>query len=253
MSDVGDVAKALAPLIDNFAKMTGPMSEELGMYFGTKVREFRQKNITKILDGSYRLLEDAGKPINPVPPRLLIPILEAASVEDNPTLQDMWSGLLASASDQADNMSPSYAETLKALTPTDARSIAILYDHQTSIPIGSEEDLVDLIAAGLGHDVIEIVPAFMTLDTFQRLGLLRREYGIQVDGISLINDTLTNYFQDHPRSVAPFSEPYLTHFPSATQEDESNSDPQLTFELTFTVYGMEFMRACQGPISAAGD
>src|SRR5258708_6997962 len=98
MGDYGEIAKAVKPLVDNLAKLTGPMSEELGLYFGDKVRAFRQRNITTIVDASIKRLEKAGKPADPVPPRLLLPILDAASLEANPTLQDMWSGLLASAS-----------------------------------------------------------------------------------------------------------------------------------------------------------
>jgi Abortive infection alpha len=71
---------------------------------------------------------------NAVPPHLLLPIIESASLEDNPTIQDTWSGLLASASDRTNELSPSYVEILKQLTPIDARSMKVLYEHFLFFP-----------------------------------------------------------------------------------------------------------------------
>jgi abortive infection alpha-like protein len=50
-----------------------------------------------------------------------LPIIEACSVEDNETLQDVWAGLLATASQDTDAISPSFVETVKQLTPDEAR------------------------------------------------------------------------------------------------------------------------------------
>ncbi|WP_211256505.1 Abi-alpha family protein [Edaphobacter aggregans] len=62
-----------------------------------------------------------------MPPRLFLPILEASSVEGDETLQDLWAGLLATASQQTDSVSPSFIETLKQLTPDEARQLDHVY------------------------------------------------------------------------------------------------------------------------------
>lgn len=59
MSDAAEIAKTLRPLVDNLAKLTGPMCEELGRYFGDKVREFRLRNVSATVNGSVKRL---GKP-----------------------------------------------------------------------------------------------------------------------------------------------------------------------------------------------
>jgi hypothetical protein len=120
MGDIGEIAKAVKPLVENLARLTGPMSEELGLFFGDKVRAYRHSNATTIVDATVKGLEATGKPVDPVPPRLLLPILDAASLEANPSLQEMWSGRLASASLEKDSMSPSFIETLKQLKPDEA-------------------------------------------------------------------------------------------------------------------------------------
>jgi hypothetical protein len=48
------------------------------------------------------MLRNAGLPPGAVPPRLLLPIIENSSLEDNDSLQGLWAGLLATASQQTD-------------------------------------------------------------------------------------------------------------------------------------------------------
>lgn len=55
--------------------------------------------------------------------------MEASSIEDNEALQDMWAGLLATASQDTDAVSPSFVETLKQLTPAEARYLQRLHDE----------------------------------------------------------------------------------------------------------------------------
>jgi hypothetical protein len=245
MGDVGEIASTLKPLVDNLAKLTGPMSEELGLFFGDKVRAFRQRNLVTIVDGSVKKLEDAGKPVHPVPPRLLLPIMEAASLEDNQSLQEMWSGLLASASEQADNMSPSYAETLKALTPIEARSLKVLYDYlnQTfASTLGSDEEVARTLALGVGLGIGESIAPKLVIETLERLGLIRREYDLDR------NPVVT---PDYPRYVNMI-------FPTRTWNSgddfvspvssKTEALPKVIYDLAFTSYGIQFMRACQGPL-----
>lgn len=243
MGDIGEIAKAVEPLINNLAKLTGPMSEELGQYFGDKVRAFRHRNVSTIINGSIKRLEKAGKPINPVPPRLLLPIIDAASVEDNPTLQDMWSGLLASASDQADDMSPSYTETLKALKPIEARSIQVLYDIMIESPtptLGSESTVSTLLVTGLGLAEGESIAPILIIETLERLGLIRRKYDLQSPAAGdFLHDLLGGTGRRYPQA------------PAASFFGDSSLEPlpEVIYEWEFTSFGVQFMRACQGPVS----
>lgn len=52
--------------------------------------------------------------------------MDASSIEDDETLQEMWAGLLATASQQTNTISPSFIETLKQLTPDDARHLEVI-------------------------------------------------------------------------------------------------------------------------------
>lgn len=166
----------------------------------------------------------------------------------------MWIGLLASASDQADNLSPSYIETLKALTPIEARSIKVLNDFLIAShfsTLGSHEDVSNMITFRLGLAVGEAIAPDLILETLERLGLIRREYDLQK------NPPLRQMFimPDFPHYV-------VTSPPIAVQGIETlygSPDPKipeplpkLIYELTFTSYGIQFMRACQGPVPTTG-
>ena len=103
------------------AKFAGPVAEELGQLVRDQVRYFRAKNLLNIFKKTKQLLADAGIEPQPVPPRLLLPAIEAASGEDDELLQDRWANLLVNAaSPGAAHVLPSFVETLKQMTPEEA-------------------------------------------------------------------------------------------------------------------------------------
>jgi len=250
MSDVGDVSKAITPIIENFAKLTGPLCEEVGLFFGEKVRAYRQTNLRKIVDGSVERLERAGKAVNSVPPRLLLPIIESASLEDNPTLQDMWIGLLAKASEDADDLSPSYAETLRVLTPNEAKALKVLYESLRNSPfLGPAATVHFFLMEGVCVEPDVSISPGLIVETLERLGLLRREY----DLLPAVSSPFVFHKLDSEETALPGGMSYFevsnAHRSMTTPFDDEKPQPEITYELAFTSYGTQFMRACLGPTS----
>jgi hypothetical protein len=93
---VAHLAKALSDVTDIVHKIAGPVAEELGLVLGDKAREYRLRNLISTLPRVQKMLADAGIEPTPIPPRLSLPALEAASLEDSVILQERWAGLLAS-------------------------------------------------------------------------------------------------------------------------------------------------------------
>ncbi|MGI4872068.1 MAG: Abi-alpha family protein [Janthinobacterium lividum] len=79
------------------AKILGPAADEVGEIGRDYIKGFRAKNIEDRLTGADKLLGEAGIEPQPVPPKVLVPLLEAASLEDNPLLSEQWECLLANA------------------------------------------------------------------------------------------------------------------------------------------------------------
>jgi len=96
---------------------------------------YRAKNALALQDKLDRLLEERGISVpKRIPPRLSIPFLEAATLEDEPTLQQQWAQLLANAMDPSQDieMERSYATILRDMSPLECRVL----EHIAQMPQG---------------------------------------------------------------------------------------------------------------------
>jgi hypothetical protein len=212
MTDAGEIIKsgAFDKLADIIHKLAGPMAEEVGQMMGDRMKLYALKNWIDVVKRGQQILADAHLPTNAVPPRLFLPILQAASIEDDETLQGLWAGLLASASEESDSLSPSFIETLKQLTPAEAKA---LNDFFESVPtqdrISFDDAATSLVLRGFKGK-----PQLVAIcDTFERLGFFRRQYDV--------------------RQIQP-------------QRYEMQSN-EVVWKYEFTKYGLQFMKACKGP------
>jgi hypothetical protein len=219
MSEAEELAKSgtliLGKFADLFDRLAGPMAEEIGMMLGDKVRVYRVKNWIKTVEKTERLLREARLCPNAVPPRLFLRIMEASSIEDNETLQDMWAGLLATASQDTDEISPSFVETLKQLTPDEARYLKRV--REMFLAEYRRDDLVPMELPGYkafekrGMSVRDV-----PWGTFERLGLMHREYEV--------------------------------HAMHSTDGDRRPIiETEMGYWFVFTEHGVRFLTACEGP------
>lgn len=232
MSDAGEIIKsgAFDKLADVAQKLAGPLAEELGLMMADKVKLYRLKNWINVVERANKILQEAKLPPNAVPPRMFLPIFEASSVESDETLQDLWAGLLVSASEKSDSLSPSFVETLKQLTPTEAKAMDTLFASTKIlkypwIPC----DMRSLIAGILS------INFDLVTETFERLGLIRRRYDLQKPNSGLSGWYNINQF-------LPYR--WQSRFGTTSEEDPL---PELTYRFEFTEYGIQFMRACRRP------
>jgi hypothetical protein len=91
------VEGALKPFADLLDKLAGPMATEIGQTFGDAARVFRFKRALKLLEKVQRITREAGFEPQAVQPKLLLPILEHASLEEEEPIHDRWATLLANA------------------------------------------------------------------------------------------------------------------------------------------------------------
>lgn len=146
------------------AKLLGPAADELGEIGRDYVKGYRAKNAGRTLAAADELLTITGREAQVVPLKVLEPLLNAASLEEDETLAAKWAALLANAADPAQRVlvQPGFAEVLRQLTPSDALLLESLYYP----------------SKGSG-----LVPGMRMLKQFDRLGL-------DYPGISLSVDNL---------------------------------------------------------------
>ena len=82
-------------------------------------------------DRAADFLRARGREPRRVPDNVLLPLLEAGSLEEDESLAEKWSALLANATDPAaEAVPPAFPEILRQLSSDDAR----LLDHMVHVP-----------------------------------------------------------------------------------------------------------------------
>lgn len=150
-----------------FGAICMPAAEEFGLLLRDKVAAFRKKNLESIATKSREKIEHQKlEPTGDANPLLLRQIIEDASWTEDPSIQSMWAGLLAVASSKravADD-SLVYTDTLKRLTPFQARLINRIYSDprccSVKQPIASHSDSVFYPENKLIYSVVDVLKQF---------------------------------------------------------------------------------------------
>ena len=93
-----DVAK------DFVDKLILPPAEELGLLIKDQISLWRFNNQVRILNKAKLVCEKNNISVKAIPPKLLCPYLEHASLEDDDELQDKWAILLVNMVDSQQNI-----------------------------------------------------------------------------------------------------------------------------------------------------
>jgi abortive infection alpha-like protein len=101
-------------------RLLGPAADAAGERLGDWINAARSKNFERIVQEVVERLRQAGIEPKPVELKILIPIIQHSSVEENTDLASIWAGLLASAA-AGEEIHPSYPKILAELTPGEAR------------------------------------------------------------------------------------------------------------------------------------
>lgn len=159
---VQEVAKASGKAVDGIrefggfiARFTAGTIEQGVGIFEDKLKYYRWENQVRLMVRANRFLKDNGltAPTRPIPLKFAIPLLEAASLEDDNYLQDLWTKLLVNAAniDSGVDLRNSYIDILKNLTPLEAHILEKIYSQPYEIMQHNgivTEDLPDHIKVG---------------------------------------------------------------------------------------------------------
>jgi hypothetical protein len=124
---------AVVPFTSIVKRMLGPAADELAEMWRDQIRLYRYERQLKCVQKAERMAQEAGFTPQAVPPKILFPLLEGASFEDNEDLHTMWAALLANAStaSAADLVRPSFCELLSLMTSDVARLLNLAFDYAT--------------------------------------------------------------------------------------------------------------------------
>jgi hypothetical protein len=197
---------------DFIAAVSGHPGESLGTILGNLGRR-RVQNVETVGNKAHLILLDIGAMPKEIPLNVLQPLLEAASLQEEPDLQNVWANLLANAADgrQMTPVEPSFVAMLRNLSSREVRfleSICEGADGLWHIQLGK-------------HDTRRIYDG--EADTFEiMMALLEREGIFEPhDG----SDAVADGWPVHPIRTLAHPEGFYT----------------------FTPLGVAFVKACRKP------
>jgi hypothetical protein len=127
-------APAAQMLTAVLGRMLGAPADALGDIAAHPIREWQRKRVERaegvVLDAAKLVAAKKGR-IKPVPGRILLPILEHSSVEEDNELRKVWSRLLASAAmpDPKEPVLTAYVHILAELTPLEVKILDFVMEH----------------------------------------------------------------------------------------------------------------------------
>jgi hypothetical protein len=131
-----EIAKAgLEKAKDFIGKLITPAIEEAGGIIQDTVKSWRVKNQVNIALKAQKYFERKGLDPKKVPLKILVPLLENGSLEDDENMQDKWAALLASAAhpEMGDYITPNYPAILKELSPKEVLILDTIYEEVKDI------------------------------------------------------------------------------------------------------------------------
>jgi hypothetical protein len=124
---VNQVAKQAQDFV---AAIAGHPGETIGTIVGNLAQR-RSKNAEIVTEKAHFTLLNIGFPAAPIALNVLQSLLEGASLQEDPHLQDIWANLIANAADprEQNRVLPSFPLILKELTSRDAKFLDRFYDR----------------------------------------------------------------------------------------------------------------------------
>lgn len=99
------IEKGLELAQDFLGKLIFPTLEEVGLLAADNVKVWRFKNQVRLLNNVEKYVTEKNIPTKKVPLKILLPLLENASLEEEPLLNEMWENLLINYIDSSKTLS----------------------------------------------------------------------------------------------------------------------------------------------------
>lgn len=126
-------AKAIGESMDVLVERSGLLGpvKELSDWVTSYIHYRRQPALARVIAKAADRIRRDGSPAAAISDKLLRDVLEGASMEDDPFLQDLWANLLANAVEGGDpRVLPALPRILGSLGPREARFLDTLIDQE---------------------------------------------------------------------------------------------------------------------------
>jgi hypothetical protein len=183
-----NIPKTVVEKADKFlSTLLGSAVMETGELITDKIRFRRFRNQIIILQRAEELLKNSNLTAKEVSLKILVPLIEKGSLEENPSIQEMWANLLANASsyDYKAGLHAICIEVLSSISPYEASILNhIWFIYEKKLP----RILEDLKQFGRkGGDIPSIAISFKPEEVFEKIGVANEEGEILLDNLLRLN------------------------------------------------------------------
>lgn len=98
------IEKGLDLAKDFLGKLISPAVEEMGLLLSDNIKYLRFKNQVRILNKAEKYVKKKNIQIKEIPLKILVPLLENASLEEDEDIQDKWANMIANLADSNSNL-----------------------------------------------------------------------------------------------------------------------------------------------------
>jgi hypothetical protein len=148
-------------------KLINPPLEELGLLIADNIKLWRFKNQVKILTKAEEYINKKNIKIKQIPLKILVPLLDGASLEEDDDLRDKWSALIVNYANENQKINCTiYPNILNQLSSNEARCLDKMLEKGT-YDVGEFSDLWNEFELNWGN-----------VDNLKRLGLLEAKSDI---------------------------------------------------------------------------
>lgn len=174
--DLGLLKNLSEPVKEFLSAIINTPAKEAGEWAADAIRGKRFQTQVKILNKAQKLVEDSGISPGYINMKVLVPLLESGSLEDDGDIVNMWANLLATAS-VSKKVRTSYVGILKELEPVEARIMQHIYQlivEEYGYEFNPENEYVAFLKSDEIRNVFGLVNAEFeqAIDNLYRLKLL---------------------------------------------------------------------------------
>jgi hypothetical protein len=171
-------ARTFVALVTGFLD---PSFKEAGKVLADRVRLFRMEQQLKLLDKADKIIKSRALSRKAVNLRVLLPLLETGSLEEDENMTERWAALLANAADANNKtqLESSFIEILKQLPPKHAFLLDVFYEQEKRDNLPSDKWSENgYVLSDLKSFLKEEVPEFdVALENLLRLKLVSHPTG----------------------------------------------------------------------------
>ena len=213
----------------------------MGLTIQDHVRVFRFKRQVRLWQRVMQICAEAGIEPKRVPLKLLAPMVESASLEDDDDLQDVWANLLANAADPRAviGVAAAFSGILRELSSRDVKFLDALYTHATS------EEVTRHYGGEMEEAVFE---TFELLEVYSKAGLSRHPdlAHALIGRMEKLGEDIDAEKRDFDFTLDVLTRQLLLNT-WIHQPTVMNDVGKFKHFYAFTIFGICFVRACQAP------